>query len=601
MRLTKGHIIQDRAAYVDLLGRLAGQPLLAVDCETEEFSDEKFLPWELELRGVGVYSPDAYGFIVAELVDDDLNQLLKRSRLIMHNAKFDLQVLQARGFEVDSYAFDDTLVMSWLLDENRFSHKLKDLAHGLLKVAPAKITKFKDLRKRPIKDDGTLLGNLLYDDDYRRWLAETAKYCLEDCWYTWQLRELLDPKLDEDQLRYTYEALELPFVGVLRRMEKRGITLDVPYLQVLGTTLDEQLYRVRAEINETVGHAINPDSPVQLKQLFYEQLKYDLPDDLRTKDGKLTTDVKALDYLADELNAPVAKLVKKHRELAKLKGTYVDGLIERQRGNVIHAGFHHTGTTTGRLSSSSPNLQNIPRKDGEFNIRHAFIARPGHKFVIGDYSQIELRLMAYYSQCQAMIKNYELNGDLYKTVAAEIGSTRQEAKAVVLGLNYGRTAYGLSHGIKRSVDDCQKFIDEYFVKFPEVKRFMDATTNTVRRDQRVRTICRRWRRFPEYKAALNLNDFKTMKRVERQATNSVIQGSAADVCKVAMRNLDEQLRGYGYNADILVQVHDELIVEVADSEVVAVTKLVKQVMEQAIDLNGVPLIVEPKVSDRWLK
>jgi DNA polymerase-1 len=601
LRFLKEYIITDKKAYDKLLDDLNDAEVLSVDCETQEFSDETFLPWELELNGIGIYTDKVYGFVVPTVIDKRLDELFLSKKLVMHNAKFDLQVLGANGFSVEQYKFDDTLIMSWLIDENRRTHKLKDLAHDVLKVSTGAIVKFKDLKKKPKKGEANLFSEMFYDKDYQEWLNETASYCMKDCWYTLKLREKFNPMIDEQGLRSTYENVEIPFIGTLRRMERAGVKVDIEYLNGLGASLGEKLEKVKADLHAEVGHEINPNSPVQLKQLFFDQLKYELPDELKNKDGKNTTDVKALDYLADELKSPVAQIVKQFRTFSKLKGTYVEGLLERQRKETIHAGFHHTGTVTGRLSSSNPNLQNIPRKGGEFDIRKAFIARPGRSFVIGDYSQIELRLMAYFSQCHPMIDAYAKNVDIHQITADAIQADRQVGKTLNFSIIYGISPFGFAQRFGFTEAQSKDFINKYFQKYPEVQWFMASATQEMQREGRVRTLAGRWRRFPEYRLAVNLGDFKSQRRVERQTTNSIVQGSAADICKIAMRNLDARLLREKIDAQLLVQVHDELIVECRDEDIDVVSKIVKEEMEGAVNLGTVPLLVEPHVSKVWTK
>lgn len=592
-------IVTTLAAYREVMSKLLAtdDKYVGVDTEGEPFSEEKFLPWELELYGVGVYCKDVKAYIVKSLLDKDFQTFLDSKLLVFHNAKFDVTFLEAHGWDMSKVRYHDTLVQAYLTNENRWSFKLKDLAESVLKVEPENVTRFKDIEKRPESVDyGT---EKEYIVAFTAWLKHLGTYCIKDCQYAYQLCEEFLPKLEKDELMSVYEKLELPFIEVLRSMERRGIKVDTEYLNELGRKLDIEIENTMGELEAMVGRKIDVASPKQLREYFFKEKGLTLPDDLKTPKGEVSTNVEAMEYLAEHLNCKEASLVLKYREFSKLKSTYVVGMSSMIRKGCLHASFHQTGTVSGRLSSSKPNLQNIPRRDDIFNIRRAFIARPGMGFVIADYSQIELRLMAHFSKDPTLVKAYQEGKDIHQATADAIGCDRHTAKTINFGLNYGRTAYGLSHGLKISVDEAQHFIDEYFRQFPKVKVFMEQVKNTIKKNYAVWTIAKRKRRFPDYAAAKKGGDWKTVGRIERQAGNSIIQGSASDVIKIAMRNLHKILKPY--NAQILIQIHDELLIEVPTDKLEEIAQLVKNEMQTCVVLKNVPLITEPVIADHWKK
>ncbi len=394
----------------------------------------------------------------------------------------------------------------------------------------------------------------------------------------------------------------IAFSRLIRRMERHGVMIDLPYLDVLDIKLKESLIKVTKELDELVKPyvtSLNYNSSLQLKKLFFETLGYKLPEGMKTPSGEASTGIEALKHIVKTYDCKIAAKLMEHRAQTKLWATYVVGLKRMQRQGIIHAGFNQTGTVTGRLSSSKPNAQNIPRSnETEFDIRRLFVARPGHAFIIADYSQVELRLMAHFSKSVAMVDNYKVGGDIYKTVAAQIGSTRQEAKAVVLGINYGRTAYGLSKGLKITEEAAQTFIDGYFKVFPEVQKFLEDTANNLTKRPYVRTLAGRYRRFPDYLKALQRGQDSYAWRMERQAGNAIVQASAADVMKLAMIKLEQELDQV--EGRMLITVHDEIIVECPLVKAEACSELVKRCMETCVDVD-VTLTIEPKITSYWEK
>ncbi len=449
-------------------------------------------------------------------------------------------------------------------------------------------------------------------------MEQLGNYCIDDCKYTYKLYKKFKPLLEEQDLWKVYSTLEVPFIQVLRAMENRGISLDTKYLIEMGNNLDNKLIELQTEIWKMIGKEIDINSPKQLAEYFDSKGYYKATTKLNnqgllvtvydnevliTKKGGKATDVNALNYFVAEYKCEISKKILDYREFFKLKSTYVKGMLDRHKNGVIHASFLQQGTVTGRLSSRNPNLQNIGRRADEFDIRRAFMARTGYTFVISDLSQIELRLATHYSQDPTLLQAYQTGKDVHQETADALGLKGSEgrvlAKTVNFGILYGRTSYGLSHGLGMTPDDAQKFIDSYFSKFKRIKIFIQQAENTLNQEYEVRTITKRKRRFPHYVQARKERNHKEVGRIRRQATNSVIQGSAADIVKIQMRNLYKILKPY--DSHILLQIHDELLIEVPIGKEQEVMGIVKYEMENAIKLNGVPIVTEPHISDRWCK
>jgi len=583
------------AQYVDELVCARSGPV-ALDTETESFAGGK-LPWELEVRGIGFYMPDPdfHFFAWADAIDvPTLQAVLDHKTLLMHNAGFDLHVLSGMGVDVSRVEAHDTLVMSHLADEN-CSHKLKDLAKSVL--GKKKVMKYDDVGDRPKG------GTLFADEDAKElaeWERKMAEYCVDDCLYTYGLYDKLRERLQDEGLWNTYEIVERPMIDIIRRIERTGISVDAEYLKGIGEKVDREADIREIEIREITGNGeFNPGSSLQLSEYLFKQKKYRLPEDFVTPKGKPSTNREALEWLVNEKGDRVAQLTLEHREYSKIKSTYVTGLLEKLRDGTLHGRFNQTGTATGRWSSSNPNMQNVPRRDDELDIRHAFMARPGHVFIINDYSQIELRLAAYFSDCPTLIEAYKEGKDIHQATADKMGCERFVSKSINFGILYGMSAHGLARRMKLTEEKAQAFIDQYFREFPEIRQFTEDCRAMVRKFGYVQTICGRKRRFPDYAKAVADDDWKVIKRAERQATNAVIQGSAADVVKLAVKKVDSKVRRLG--CSVLLQVHDELLVEVPEDTVKTALLLIQNEMENVIRLGDIPLVAEPKVSDRWVK
>jgi DNA polymerase-1 len=413
----------------------------------------------------------------------------------------------------------------------------------------------------------------------------------------------LAPVVERRGFRKLYDEIELPLTGVLARMEGTGIRIDPVELKRLSGLMETSIARLTAEIHELAGKPFNISSPQQLGRILFEDLH--LPAPVKYGKGKvISTAADVLEELAPDHE--IVRKVLEYRQLTKLKGTYVDALpllIDGRTGRV-HTSFNAAGAATGRLSSSNPNLQNIPiRTELGREIRAAFVPASGWKLLVADYSQIELRLLAHMSDDPLLVEAFRNGDDIHTRTAAEVmgvppmmvtPESRREAKAVNFGIVYGISGYGLAAqlGIPRA--EAERYIKNYFARYAGVRRFIDATVEEVRRSGITRTLFGRERPIPD----INSRNFTARGFAERTAVNSPLQGTAADLIKLAMVRIDAAMQSGGYQASMLLQVHDELVFECPPEEVEAVTKLVKREMESAYELK-VPLLVDVGVGDNW--
>ena len=460
----------------------------------------------------------------------------------------------------------DSMLYSYLLDPTYSSHALSEVA----------------LRRLNLK----LSGNL----------AETADV-------TGRLAASLRNEIDDRGLTSVYEEIDRPLVQVLARMENAGVKIDLAALEQLSTKLQREAAAKARDIYERCGVEFNINSPKQLGDVLFNKLA--LPTPVKYGKGKkISTAVDVLEGLAAEHEVP--KLVLDYRQLTKLKSTYVDALpaLIRSHSGRVHTTFGQTGTATGRLSSTNPNLQNIPiRTELGREIRAAFIAEPGHVLLAADYSQIELRLLAHFSKDKLLVEAFRRGDDIHTLTAAQVfgvpplmvtSDDRRKAKAVNFGIVYGLSPFGLSQQLGIEPSEARKFIDAYFEKYSGVRTFIDATLAKVRRDQNVKTLFGRIRPIPD----INSKNATQRGFAERTAVNTPLQGTAADLIKLAMIRIDAEIRERNLKSRMTLQVHDELVFEVPDEEVDAMRSLVREHMEKAYSLE-VPLLVEVGVGLNW--
>jgi len=506
-----------------------------------------------------------------------------------HNAKYDLLVLRRAGVALRGLDFDSMLA-SYVLDPGRRSHAIDALALEFLGRSMTDYTEVCGKGKNAIAFDEVPVD-------------VACDYSCADSDVALQLRALLTPRLAEHELTALLDDMELPLVGVLADMEWAGITIDVPWFASLKERFARERGAVELQIYEAAGQEFNINSNPQLRDILFNKLA--LPVKKKTTTGP-STDASVLQELADEGHA-LPSLLMEYRELSKLENTYLDTLpaLVNPRTGRLHTSFNQTVASTGRLSSSDPNLQNIPiRRELGKAIRRGFVPRRGWKLLAADYSQVELRLLAHLSRDPAFVAAFRAGGDIHRQTASVIfgvpldavtGEMRSRAKTINFATIYGQGAHSLSRQLKVDHAEAKAFIDTYFERFAGVRAFLDSTVAQARQRGYVETIFRRRRYIPE----LQDRNFNIRAFGERTAQNSPIQGSAADLIKVAMIRIHESLGASRLSATMLLQVHDELVFEAPPEEIDELRVLVDREMTTAIKLD-VPLVVDIGVGDNWL-
>ncbi|HEY0778205.1 MAG TPA: DNA polymerase I [Gemmatirosa sp.] len=507
----------------------------------------------------------------------------------LQNAKYDILALRQAGVTLRGVDFD-TMLASYVLDPGRRSHGLDTLA---LEFLDHVMTSYTELCGR----GRTQLPFDVVPIDAAR------DYSCEDVDMTIRLRRLFEPLLASQGLADLFRDIEVPLVDVLADMEAAGIAIDVGYFGTLRDRFRVERERLEREIYAEAGEEFNINSNLQLRTVLFEKLQ--LPSKKKTATGP-STDASVLQELADEGHA-LPQLLMEYRELFKLEGTYLEALpvLVNPHTGRIHTSLNQTVASTGRLSSSDPNLQNIPiRRELGRDIRRGFVPRKGWQLLSADYSQIELRLLAHFSEDPAFVEAFRSGGDIHRQTAAVIfdvplgdvtGTMRNRAKTINFATIYGIGAHALSRQLKISNAEARQFIDTYFERFQGVKRYLETRVEFAKEHGYVETLFKRRRYVPELKErSFNIRAFG-----ERVAQNAPIQGSAADLIKVAMIRIHHALRDRGLQGRMLLQVHDELVLEVPGPELDEVTALVKSEMEGATTLS-VPLVVETGAGENWL-
>jgi DNA polymerase-1 len=509
---------------------------------------------------------------------------------VAQNAKYDVLVLRRAGITVGGLV-SDTMVASYVLDPGRRSHGLDLLA---LEFLDHQMTSYEDLCGK---------GKLELPYDVVP-ISCARDYSCEDADVTWQLEQRFRPQLEVQQIYDLYRDVEVPLVGVLADLEWAGIEINRPWFASLKERFARERQRVEQEIYVAAGGEFNINSNPQLREVLFERLK--LPIIKKTATGP-STDASVLQELADAGHELPVHLME-YRELSKLESTYIDALpaLVNPHTGRLHTSFNQTVAATGRLSSSEPNLQNIPiRRELGRDIRRGFVPREGWLLLAADYSQIELRLLAHLSGDPAFVQAFRSGGDIHRQTAAVIfdvplaevtSEMRSRAKTINFATIYGQGPHALSRQLKISHAEAKQFIETYFVRFAKVREFLDSTVEYAREHGYVETIFRRRRYIPE----LRDRNFSIRAFGERTAANSPIQGSAADLIKIAMIRIRDRLVAERLNARMLLQVHDELVLEVPREELDPVTALVKDEMEHAAELS-VPLVVDSGNGLNWLE
>ena len=531
----------------------------------------------------------------------------KRYALAAHNANYDMTVLANYGINVERIAFD-TMIAAHLCGRTRTSIGLKPLALSLL---------HEDMT--PIED---LIGrgrNQITMDKVE--IAKAADYAAADADMTYRLIDVFEKELEENNLRITFDTLEMPLVPVLVKMQRDGVAIDTGALAPMSIEMGEQIDAIRQSMYDTVGHEFNLNSPKQLGDVLFNELY--LPPTRKTPSGGFTTNAAALDGLKEFLDSgnaegvdpkayQVLDMVLEYRQLSKLKSTYVDALPTLVNPNTgrIHTEFKQTGSDTGRLSSTEPNMQNIPvRTELGRRVRSAFVAENAPEWTLlgADYSQIELRILAHYSRDEGLMAAF-LNGeDIHAATAASVygvaisdvdAEMRRVAKIMNFGVLYGLSPFGIRQQTGFSAEEGKAFIDTYFTNYPGIRGYIEGIKEQVKQDGYVETLMGRRRRINE----VHSSNFHTRAAGERMAVNMPIQGTAADIVKIAMINIQQRMGALGMRSKMILQVHDELIFEVPRDELGHMQAIITELMPSAVPPHvgfEVPLEVEMKVGDNW--
>lgn len=523
---------------------------------------------------------------------EEIKKLLQKSKAqkFGQNIKYDLEVLHRYDIEIEPIGFD-TMLASYIVDPMSRQHSLDFLA-----------TKYFDYHMQPINE---LIGKGKTQKSFADVPVNLAThYAAEDADYTFRLRGALAPKINEQNQQNLYYNIELPLVKVLATMEEEGIRVDTAFLGKLSSQIQDKLYGLMSKIFEIAGGEFNVNSIQQLSHVLFEKLGLPTKGKTKKKTG-YSTDIKVLEELA--LIHPFPKLILEYRQLTKLKNTYIDALpkmIDPNTGRV-HTSFNQSVVATGRLSSTEPNLQNIPvRTEEGRQIRKAFVPRnDSYVLLVADYSQIELRLLAHMSDDAGLIKAFKKGEDIHSRTAAEVygvqidnvtSDQRRAAKTVNFAVIYGVSAFGLSKQIELDLAGSRQFIDTYFERYPGIKQYIEQTKQQARDKGYAETMFGRRRNLPE----LHNRNYSIRQFAERVATNTPIQGTAADMIKIAMVRIHRKLSKL--RSRMLLQVHDELVFDVHKDELDEIRNIIKVGMEKAVKLK-VPVIVDIGVGKNWLE
>ena len=515
-----------------------------------------------------------------------------------HNANFDVTVMEQAGVKVKGLQFD-TMIAAHV--GGRRNIGLKELALECFGVEMTPITDLIGKGKNQITMAEVPI-------------EKAAPYAAADADFTQKLYGVMKEELENKNISKLFEEVEIPLIPVLVQMQRNGVSLDTKILSEMSITLGGQLQEIQSAMFELVGHEFNLNSPKQLSEILFGELK--LPPTRKTRSG-FSTDAQSLDDLkglldrgesidSDPRSYEILNRILEHRELSKLKSTYIDALPNMLNVDTgrVHTSYRQTGTTTGRLSSNEPNLQNIPvRSELGRRVREAFIAREGHSLVAADYSQIELRVLAHFSKDPGLTKAFHNGEDVHSATSAlvneiPIEEVKPEMRRIAKILNFG-VIYGLSaHGISRQTDLTQKegkkFIDTYFEKYPGIQKYLDGVKAGCRESGYVETLLGRRRYLPD----VNARNFRIRSQAERAAINMPIQGTAADLVKVAMIRIQKRLQESDMQSLMILQVHDELIFEVPDEEIPQLESVLSELMPSSIELD-VPVTIEIKKGKDW--
>ena len=591
--------ISTEKSLKELIKKASKAKTIALDTETTglDYMDTELVGISLSYQaGEAYYIPlnhddDSVDQLALDIVLKELRPLLESSsnKIIGQNIKFDKNVLAKYGVDIASIK-NDTMMMSYVLDASATRHNLDALSSYYLNY---KTSTFEDVAGKGVKQ-------ITFD---KVPIEAATNYAAEDADITLRLYEELNPRLEgEASLNKLNDEIEIPLIEVLSEMEQNGAILNSKILNSQSKDLEGRIKKLEEKAYQIAGEEFNLGSTKQLREIFFEKLKYRIIK--KTPGGQPSTDEKVLAELAEEYELP--KVLLEHRTLSKLKSTYTDKLPNQvsQSTGKVHTSFHQAVTTTGRLSSSDPNLQNIPiRTEDGRRIRQAFEPSKGNKFISADYSQIELRVMAHMSKDAGLLEAFLEGEDVHSKTASEVfdvgikdvtSDLRRNAKAINFGLIYGISAFGLGKQLGISRNLAAEYMAMYFEKYPDVKKYMESTKEFASQNGYVETLF--GRRL--YLRDINATNAMRRQASERAAINAPVQGTAADIMKIAMINMHKAIKTQKSEAKLILQVHDELILDTPKDEIDKIVSLVTDSMMGAANLD-VPLEIDIGIGDNW--
>ncbi len=595
-------VILDEKQLDQWIADMKNAPLVALDTETTslDYIEAKLVGFSFCITpGIAAYLPLAHDYVgVPEQLPFDktlqkLKRFLENPEILKvgQNLKYDRSVLLNHDIKLKGIVHD-TMLESYVLDSVSGRHDMDTLSEKHLGIKPIS---FEDIAGKGKKQ----LGFNQIE------LEKAAPYAAEDADITLRLHHFLWPQLKpRRKMAKLYKTIEIPILKVLSNIERNGVLVDAEMLAKQSVELSERMAELEQKIYDKAGQAFNLGSPKQIQEIFFSEDKLNLPVIRKTPKGQPSTAEDVLQELALEHDVP--RWLLEHRGLSKLKSTYTDKLPEQISPTTgrVHTSYHQAITATGRLSSSNPNLQNIPVRNAEGRrIRQAFIAPKGFKILAADYSQIELRIMAHLSGDKGLLSAFSEGKDIHRATAAEIFDVpldnvdkeqRRAAKAVNFGLIYGMSAFGLAKQLNVSRTEAAEYVKRYFMRYPGVQDYMEKTRQQAKQDGYVETLFGRRLYLPE----INAKNGMRRAYAERTAINAPMQGSAADIIKNAMIAVNDWLRYGETQTKMIMQVHDELVFEVAEDEIEQVQKIITERMVNAAELN-VPLVVDSGIGDNW--
>lgn len=590
------HTILDESAWQQILEKLKTATHFAIDTETTslDYRQAELVGFSLAFDEYdSYYIPLAHDYANAPVqlnrtsILEQIKPFLENPNIgkIGHHLKYDAHIFRHYNIVLKGWAFD-TMLASYILNPTATRHNMDDVARVYLGHLT---TSFESIAGKGAKQ---LRFNQID-------LSVSSPYACEDAFITYRLYQVLSELLKEHTALYDlFEKVEMPVAEVLMHMEQRGILLNPDFLNALSQTFEQEMQALEQNAFDIVGESFNIASPKQVGEILFEKLQ--LTGGKKTATGQYSTS----ESILEKIEHPISQVILEHRSLAKLKSTYTDRLVEQADSSThrVHTSYHQAVTTTGRLSSSDPNLQNIPIR-GKIGrqIRQAFIAPTGRKLLAADYSQIELRLMAHFCQDEVLVQAFIDGKDIHQATASEVlgipldevtADQRRQAKAVNFGLLYGMSEFGLTRQLGFSRAESQSYIKQYFTRYPGINAYMLNTRDLAREQGFVETILGRRLYTPDIFA----NNKMVRQAAERAAINAPLQGSAADIIKLAMIAIEQKLDQN--RALLLLQVHDELVFEVDDDYIDEARLLIQETMQNVIKLN-VPLLVEVGVGENW--